>query len=114
MNKKQFAEHYVMVNADKFDSDKLYFIKEKLVKIPEKDQSLVQSIPLKNPIITLILSLFFGCLAFDRFYLGDIGLGIIKIISVIFVIGSIWVILDWFLTFHKTKKLNYDRVMTSI
>lgn len=114
MNKQQFAQQYLMVNSDKFDSSDVYTLKEKLSRLPEEEQIYVQALPLKNPVVTLILSLFFGGLAFDRFYLGDIGLGILKIILVVCFIGWIWVILDWFLTYQKTKQVNFRKLMLII
>ncbi|MDR2007372.1 MAG: TM2 domain-containing protein [Alphaproteobacteria bacterium] len=36
-------------------------------------------LPLKNPILTFLLSIFLGIFAVDRFYLGDISRGLIKL-----------------------------------
>lgn len=47
---------------------------------------------MKNKMVALILSIFFGELGIDRFYLGKIGTGILKLITV----GGfgIWYIVD--------------------
>ena len=49
----------------------------------------------KNPTIALIISLFFGYFGIDRFYIGNIGLGVLKLIT----LGGlmIWGIIDLFL-----------------
>ena len=49
----------------------------------------------KNPTIALIIGLFFEMVGIDRFYIGDIGLGILKLIT----FGGlfIWGIIDLFL-----------------
>ncbi|MDF7666848.1 TM2 domain-containing protein [Orbaceae bacterium ESL0727] len=111
MDQKQFADQYVMINADKFNSDQIPMLKNKLEHLPEGRQTDIQTISLKSPIITLILSLLLGGLAADRFYLGDICLGIIKLITFFFLIGVIWVVIDWFLTYRKAKTINFQKVM---
>ncbi|MGY3766013.1 TM2 domain-containing protein [Vagococcus vulneris] len=54
--------------------------------------------------IALILSLFTGTLNFDWFYLGQIGLGIGKLLTV----GSfdLWALIDWFLIMKAAKNIN--------
>ena len=47
---------------------------------------------MKSKIVALILSIFFGELGIDRFYLGYIGLGILKLIT--FGGFGIWYIID--------------------
>lgn len=111
MDQKQFADQYIMINADKFSADGIYLLKDKLNHLPENRQIIIQSITLKNPIVTLVLSLLLGGFAIDRFYIGDIGLGILKLITVFLMVGFIWVIIDWFLTYNKTKKVNFNKIM---
>ena len=52
----------------------------------------------KNPTLALVLSVFFGHFGVDRFYVGDIGLGIVKLLS----LGGfgIWWIIDLFVIQH--------------
>ncbi len=63
---------------------------------------------MKDPIISLILSIIVGSLGIDRFYVGDIGLGIIKLITC----GGlyIWWIVDMFLIMGKTRMRNYEQL----
>lgn len=63
---------------------------------------------MKDPIISLILSIIVGSLGVDRFYVGDIGLGIIKLITC----GgfSIWWLVDIFLIMGKTRMKNYEQL----
>lgn len=63
---------------------------------------------MKDPIISLILSIIVGSLGVDRFYVGDIGLGIIKLITC----GGlyIWWLVDIFLIMGKTRMKNYEQL----
>lgn len=63
---------------------------------------------MKDPIISLILSIVVGYLGVDRFYVGDISLGIIKLITC----GGlyIWWLVDIFLIMGKTRMRNYERL----
>ncbi|TDQ57437.1 TM2 domain-containing protein [Mesocricetibacter intestinalis] len=112
MDVKQFAESYVLANSGNFPNDKIFLLKEKLSSLPEDRQNSIQAVGLKNPIVTLMLSLFLGTLSIDRFYLGDIGLGILKIVSVLcFGVGLIWVFLDIYFCYKKTKEINFNKIM---
>ena len=58
----------------------------------------------KDPTAALLLSIFLGVLGVDRFYIGDIGLGVAKLLT-----GGgffIWVIIDWFLIRNATAAKN--------
>jgi TM2 domain-containing membrane protein YozV len=60
----------------------------------------------------LILSLFVGGLGVDRFVLGDIGIGVLKLLT-----GGcfgILTIIDWFTIMGKTRQKNFETFMESI
>lgn len=58
----------------------------------------------KNPTTALILGLFLGALGIDRFYIGHIGLGVGKLLT----LGGlgVWQIIDWFLIMGATRRRN--------
>ena len=58
----------------------------------------------KDPEGALILSLLFGVLGIDRFYIGNIGLGVAKLLT----LGGlfIWAIIDWFIIRSATRAQN--------
>lgn len=66
---------------------------------------------LKNPTTGLILSIMLGGLAVDRFYVGDIGLGILKLILSMIVIGLVWCIIDWFKIPKRIRQDNYNKIL---
>ena len=59
-------------------------------------------------IFCLIISLFAGSLGIDRFFIGDTGLGIAKLITC----GGfgIWTIVDWFLIMGAARDKNMQKL----
>lgn len=62
---------------------------------------------LKNPTVSLLLPALAGAWGVDRFYIGDIGMGVLKLLTC----GGlgIWCIIDWFTAIDRTKKYNYAK-----
>jgi hypothetical protein len=58
----------------------------------------------RDPAISLILSVCFGTFGADRFYVGDIVLGILKLLT--FGGFFVWAIVDWFLIMDATRRAN--------
>ena len=58
----------------------------------------------KDPGTMLVLSILFGCWGVDRFMLGDVGMGVLKLLT----LGccGILTIVDWFLVRGKTAEFN--------
>ena len=65
----------------------------------------------KDPRTALAISIIGGSLGVDRFYIGDIGLGIAKLLT----LGGlfIWTIIDWFLIMDATR-LNNSELMRQV
>jgi len=61
----------------------------------------------KNLVVALLLSIFFGSLGIDRFYLGKIGTGILKLVT----LGGlgIWYLIDIILIATGTMHDKWDR-----
>ena len=59
--------------------------------------------------LILIISIFLGGLGIDRFMIGDIGLGVLKLLT--FGVFGIFTIIDWFLISGRTKEKNFNQVM---
>ena len=72
----------------------------------------ISMLNLKSPMTGLILGLLLGGLGVDRFYKGDIGLGILKIVT----LGGfgIWILVDLFIVGKGIRKDNLQKVMMAI
>lgn len=88
------------------------FVRERLLAADDSKQGLLHAVQFKDPTIALILSLLTGNLGIDRFYIGDTGLGIGKLITC----GGlgIWTIIDWFMIMGTTREKNLMRLMSII
>lgn len=64
---------------------------------------------LKDPTTLLLVSLFIGGLGVDRFMLGDVGMGVLKLLTG--GLCGILSIIDWFTVSKKAKELNFANVM---
>ena len=93
---------------------------------------------LKSSMVGLVLGFLFGWLGVDRFYKGDAGLGIFKILlcvasmflltlaaktnndgllmfsSLAVCVGLVWCIADLFLVYTGIKKDNFKKIMASL
>ena len=61
----------------------------------------------KDRTLALILSILLGTLGIDRFYIGDMGIGILKLLTA-GVCGVLYVI-DWFMITGKTDEYNRNK-----
>lgn len=70
------------------------------------------SIDYRDPIVALVLGLLFGPLGVDRFYNGDVGLGLGKL----FTFGGfgIWAVVDLFLIMNAVRRKNLQKLHTAI
>lgn len=95
----------------KVPKESLELLKGRLSKITDEQRiASFNMLQLKSPIIGLILGLMFGWIGVDRYYKGDIGLGIIKFLTCFIAIGFIWAIVDLFLVWKGIKSDNFNKI----
>ena len=109
---QQKVDMFMMVNNKYFPESQILFIRERLLAADESKEGLLHALQFKDPTIALILSVLTGNLGIDRFYIGDTGLGIGKLITC----GGlgIWTIIDWLLIMGATREKNLFRLMSVI
>ena len=61
----------------------------------------------KDRTIALILSILLGVLGVDRFYVGDTGIGILKLLTL--GICGIFAFIDWFLIMGRADQFNRNK-----
>lgn len=92
-----------------FKEESLDEIKE-IISSKEDVENRMSRIRFKDPEKALLLSLLFGFLGVDRFYIGDNGLGVGKLLTSLICIGVIWEIVDYFYILDATKNYNLKKL----
>ncbi len=105
-------EIYLIQNADKFPSHKFMMIKEALEQLDDSKFIIIYSLALKDTSKLLLISALVGFFAIDRFILGDIGLGILKLLTC----GGcyIWWIIDIINSKQMTQEYNYKKLKNTL
>lgn len=109
----QKVDMFLMINSKNFESYMIPQIRERLIQMDDSKFVYLQAINLKEPTTALIISLLGGGhLGIDRFYIGDIGLGIAKLLTC----GGfgIWTIVDWFLIMGRTREVNFAKIQMAL
>ena len=103
---------FILENQNKFNTVDLMTIKKALDKMSDQDLIMLNGVNFKDPTVALILSALVGGWGVDRFYIGDIGLGVLKLIT-----GGglgVWWIVDLFVITGKTKENNINNFHEAI
>lgn len=100
---------FVSNMSEKFPAEKIMAVRSQLEKLDDNRFTSLQALNFKNPTTLLIVSILLGSLGVDRFMLGQVGLGILKLLTCGG--GGIWAIIDWFIISGKAKEYNYQLFM---
>ena len=106
------ADQWLAINAKYFPAEQVQYIRQRLEALPEQQLSMLYSISFQDPTMLLIISLLGGTLGIDRFLLGQIGLGVGKLLTC----GGcgIWSIVDLFLIMDATRQSNAQKLFAVI
>ncbi|CAD0175195.1 TM2 domain-containing protein [Streptococcus thermophilus] len=106
------VDQWLAINTKYFPTEQVQYIRQRLEALPEQQLSLLYSIIFQDPTMMLVISLFGGSLGIDRFMLGQVGLGIGKLLTC----GGcgIWSIVDWFLIMDATRQSNAQKLFAVI
>jgi TM2 domain-containing membrane protein YozV len=108
----QRADMWLMSNAKHFKPEHIPYITDQVKRLDDNQLNVLMSVSLKDPTTILVVSIIVGELGIDRFLLGDIGLGVVKLLTC----GGflIWWIIDIFMVGDRAKEVNYQLVMQAI
>jgi len=103
---------FIAENQKRFYAADLIEVRERLKMMSDSELLALNSVEFKDPTVSLALSIILGGLGVDRFYVGDIGLGVLKLIT-----GGglgIWWLVDMFVISGITKENNKEELHETI
>lgn len=109
---EQKVDLYIMSNRNYFPVDKVSFIREKLMETGENNFDKIMFIELKSPDTIFLVSILLGYLGVDRFLLGDVGFGLLKLLlSPCCLLSTPLVVYDWFTITQTTREHNFKKIV---
>lgn len=108
----QKVDMFLISNGKYFRSELIPHIRQKLLDLDESKWVVLQTLSFKEPTTSILLSILIGVYGIDRFYIGDVGLGIGKLLTC----GGlgIWTIIDWFLIMDATRDKNAEILLSNL
>ena len=77
----QKVDMFIMSNNKYFDSAQLMMLRQELLELNENKWNTISVLQFKDPTTVLIVSILAGQLGIDRFFIGDVGLGLGKLLT---------------------------------
>ena len=109
---EQTINNFLLINSKYFD---MIMMPEIKLLLQNADESMAQSIfaiEFKDPTTLLIISILLGAYGIDRFMLGDVGMGLLKLFTG-GVCGILWII-DAVNIQQKTKEYNFNKLRSAL
>lgn len=102
---------FMTLKSNFFRAEHNSAIRAHLESLSDSSFATATTMPYKDPTTLLIVSIFLGGSGIDRFMLGQIGLGVGKLLTA----GGLgfWAVIDWFCIEDATRDYNYN-LITSI
>lgn len=97
---------FLSKNQKKFNPQDILRLKKEFDGMSDAELLALTNTEFKDPTLSLVLSVLVGGLGVDRFYIGDIGAGVGKLLT-----GGglgVWWLVDLFVIQKKTKKNNSE------
>lgn len=122
------ANTSLLILQDKVPSESLPLLQDKLKNASNEQLDKVAITPLKNPLVGLILGVILGMFGIDRFYQGNMTLGIAKLVitilgiaTFVIIVGAIilflmgfWYLADLYLVWKSIKNDNLDKILMQL
>lgn len=102
--KPEIVQAFMLKNGECFDMMAVQDVQNKLAEVDDAKSALLMSMSLQKPTVMLIIAIVLG---WERFFLDDIGLGVVKVITCYGC--GIWWLIDIFSAQRRTYEYNYKK-----
>jgi len=102
--KAELIQSFLLSNKECFNLAQIPEIQAKLEALDDSKASGIMAMDLQKPTVILLIAILLG---WDRFFLDDIGLGILKVVTCYGV--GIWWLIDIFSAKSRTQEYNYRK-----
>ena len=105
------VDQLLMIYGNKLPASSLPVVRERLLNMDYNVANMAFG-QMKDPTISLILSILVGGYGVDRIYIGDVGLGVLKLLTC----GGccIWWLIDIFLIMDRTREKNLEELVGNV
>ena len=94
-------------------SDRTAMLADMLHRADDRCYGELCATSMHNPLIIVLISVFLGGLGVDRFMLGDIGMGVAKLLLGWLTLG-IWPLIDIYFCYKRALDLNMQKISDAI
>ena len=106
MDKDIMIESFLINKSKYFRPEQMPMIRDAVRNMSPDKLAVLTTVDFKDPTLLLIISIFGGTLGIDRFMVGDIGLGVLKLLTM--GVCGIMSLVDIFLIMGRTRDVNYE------
>ena len=108
---REQIDQLIDMNCDKLSPEYIPAIRERLENVDE-DVAQLAFADCKGEILMMVMAWLFGCYGVDRFMVGEVGLGVAKLLTC----GGcgIWSLIDCFTVPSRTRKYNSEKILSRI
>jgi len=107
--KPELVQAFMLKNGECFDMMTVQDVQSKLAEIDDSKAAPMISLNLQKPTLMLIIAILLG---WERFFLDDIGLGVVKVLTCYGC--GIWWLIDIFSAQKRTYAYNYKKFCEAI
>lgn len=106
------ADMFIKDNQKYFPQEEIMYLRDILNTVDDEKFAILSDVEFIDPTVIFLVSFYYGCFGIDRFMLGEIGMGILELITV--GLFGVWTVADWFIIGKKAERMNFNKIMELI
>ena len=107
--KQELIQSFLLQNGECFETFQIPEIQKQMAAVDDAKSAVFLGLSLQKPTLILVIAILLG---WDRFFLDDIGLGVVKVLTCYGC--GIWWLIDIFTATKRTRDYNYKKFNEAI